>query len=674
MLELKTVSPAMPPPFKILADLAATLNLQATGANALKEPLKLASHALGAGAAALYRRRYISSGEFDLECLGHWSQSTSGIALCPQCFKREKASEKFWAQINSADAGLIDSSDPNLSGTVSDLFILPLSFEKKPFGFILFFEINKKVLKRMDADYIRALCHIFELWICNLNIRKRFADVIDFIPSPAFIMTTDERVVVWNKANEEMTGWKAEQLIDRDGYESSVPYYFIRRPMVANLIMKPDPDWEKTYFEFVREGDTVHSFAFCPALPGGGAYLRTKTLRLYDANHRLWGAIHAVRDVTLERRMRENLQRSESMYRAISDFAGVGILLFKDDQIVYFNEQILDFMGTTRKEISHKDFIRWIYPEDRNRVKKFMTGLFKDKPGPARIEFRAQNRGDLRHYNVSAQLIIYEDQSAVHLIIDDITEQKEIDRKERLKEVRLYHEGRLASLGVMAAGLAHELNQPLNTIRVITDGYLFGKEEGWAINADELFKGLEMISRQVVRMSQVINNVRNFAREDRDPELVDINVNEAVENVFSMIGRQLEAHDIHVTKELAPDLPAVKAHLNRLEQVVMNLLVNSRQAHDLCADKAKSLWIKTGSLNGSVFIEIGDNATGIPEHSLGKIFDPFFTTKEANQGTGLGLSISRSIVSEFKGEIRAFNNDRGGATFIVTAPLAGGAS
>ncbi len=220
--------------------------------------------------------------------------------------------------------------------------------------------------------------------------------------------------------------------------------------------------------------------------------------------------------------MRENLQRSESMYRAISDFAGVGILLFKDGQIVYFNEQILDFMDMSGKEIFQEDFIRWLYPADRERVEVSLAILLKEKTGPLRFEFRAQSRSVLRYYNVSAQLISYEDQNAVHLIIDEVTEQKEIDRKERLNEIRLYHEGRLASLGIMAAGLAHELNQPLNTIRVITDGYLFGKEAGWAVNADEIFKGLEMISRQVLRMSQVIHNVRNFAREDRDLELTDI--------------------------------------------------------------------------------------------------------------------------------------------------------
>lgn len=671
MRRAKTVAAPRLSFLKILAQLSAALNHQKPVAGALEDPLQQICESLGAQAAGIYRRWYLNSKDFSLECIGKWSRSLSCLSLCPEWFTPKAVSDSFWNQINSNDPVFIDIFGLKSSKIASSLYVLPLFFEKHPFGFIALFGIEKQALDRVDCDYIRALCNIFELWVCKVNIKKRFEDVVDFIPNPTFIMTTDERIVSWNRANEEMTGWKAEQLIGKDNYESSVPYYFIRRPMVANLIMKPDKNWEKTYFEFIKEGDKVNSLAFCPALPSGGAYLRTNTLRLFDVNHRLWGAIHAVRDVTIERKMRENLQRSESMYRAISDFAGVGILLFKDDQIVYFNEQILEFMDMAGKEISKKEFIDWLYLQDRDKVESSLVLLLKEKTGPLRLEFRALNHGVLRYYNVSAQLITYEDQNAVHLIIDDVTEQKEVNRKERLNEIRLYHEGRLASLGIMAAGIAHELNQPLNTIRVLTDGYLFGREEGWTLNSDELFKGLEMISRQVVRMSQVIHNVRNFAREDRDLELTDVNINEAVENVFSMIGRQLEAHDINVTKQLEPKLPAIKAHLNRLEQVVMNLLVNSRQALDLCPHPAKSLWIKTGTRNGSIFIEVGDNATGIPEDSLGKIFDPFFTTKEVGQGTGLGLSISRSIVAEFNGRIRAFNNDKGGATFVVTSPIQG---
>jgi C4-dicarboxylate-specific signal transduction histidine kinase len=223
----------------------------------------------------------------------------------------------------------------------------------------------------------------------------------------------------------------------------------------------------------------------------------------------------------------------------------------------------------------------------------------------------------------------------------------------------------------MAAGIAHELNQPLNTIRVVTDGFLFGRDEGWSLDPDELYEGMEMISSQVQRMSEVIRNIRNFAREDREEEYVEVDVNRTIENVFSMIGRQFEAHGVVVHKNLADELPPVMAHSNRLEQVIMNLLVNARQALDECGREQKELWIATKPTHQSVCIETVDNATGIPIHLIDKIFDPFFTTKEVGQGTGLGLTISKSIIREINGTIEAFNNARGGATFLITLPSVG---
>jgi C4-dicarboxylate-specific signal transduction histidine kinase len=152
----------------------------------------------------------------------------------------------------------------------------------------------------------------------------------------------------------------------------------------------------------------------------------------------------------------------------------------------------------------------------------------------------------------------------------------------------------------------------------------------------------------------------------------DVDVNQAVDNVFSMIGRQLEAHNIDVQKNLDKNVPRIKTELNRLEQVIMNLVVNARQALDASSRDAKKLWVKTGMQKKIIQIEVVDNALGIPADLTGKIFDPFFTTKDVGQGTGLGLTISQSIVAEFKGQLKVFNNESGGATFIVSAPAAGG--
>ncbi|MBE0596432.1 MAG: GHKL domain-containing protein [Desulfuromonadales bacterium] len=185
----------------------------------------------------------------------------------------------------------------------------------------------------------------------------------------------------------------------------------------------------------------------------------------------------------------------------------------------------------------------------------------------------------------------------------------------------------------------------------------------------ELRDNIEMISRQVMRMSSVIQNIRNFARDDVSPEFTDVLVNDAVENVFSMIGRQLEAHNITVEKKLAGNLPAVQAPVNRLEQVVTNLLINARQAFDSCQHHDWRIWISSELREGAVVLEVGDNATGIPEDIIKRIFYPFFTTKSVGKGTGLGLSISQSIVASMKGKLEVKNNEWGGATFEVRIPV-----
>lgn len=397
----KSVATAGLFPMKALGEISSLLNHQKPGSKWVEEPLRSVCGTTGALAAGIYRRWYLDSKNFNLECMGKWDNSH----ICPEMLKPDDLPQKIWSRMNAGDSVFIDSSQLKSSPIDSSMYVLPLFFEEYPFGFIALFGIETQQLERFDAEFIGVLCNIFELWVCKINLKKRLEDVVDFIPNPTFIMTTDEKIVYWNCANEEMTGWKADQVIGKENYESSVPYYFVRRPMVANLIMSPDTKWEQTYYEFERKGDKVNSLAFCPALPGGGAYLRTNTLRLYDTNHRLWGAIHTVRDVTLERQMREKLQRSESMYRAISDFAGVGILLFKDDAVVYFNEQIIGFMNLVDKEISRKDFINWIHPDDRKKVEECITVLLKEKMGPLRLELRAFNANKLRYYNVYIQLI-----------------------------------------------------------------------------------------------------------------------------------------------------------------------------------------------------------------------------------------------------------------------------
>lgn len=577
---------------------------------------------------------------------------------------------RWMERLQRGQAVLEEEPSKSVLGAWKRLCLFPLGLEGELSGLLCLGDYQEELGGTLTA-VLRTASGILELWLGWLNERKRLEDFIQFMPNPTFVMHKAGHITAWNRATEEMTGWEAERVLNKGDYEHALPYYGIRRPILCNLILEPDPYWESTYPEFHRVGNDLYTLSFCPALPDGGAYLTTKTSKIFDLTGRLWGSIHTVRDVTRERQIEKSLHRSESMYRAITDFAGIGMMLLQGSKVTYCNEQMANLLDCTAGSLGLEDLLARVHQEDRESLRLGLERLLEGRQDSFRLELRLERGGRTRHYQCFAQVMDYEEQPTVCFIIEDITERKELAHKARLNELRMYHEDRLTALGVMAAGIAHELNQPLNTIRVITEGLLFGRDQGWGLEQEELYENLEMVSRQVVRMSEVIRNIRDFAREDRAQSEDEVNPNLAVEGVFSMIGRQLEAHGIRVRKLLDSSLPAVRGRLSRLEQVVMNMIVNARQALDECGKEDRELWVQTFPSDGCICIQVGDNATGVEPSIMSKIFDPFFTTKEVGKGTGLGLTISQSIVAEMGGCMEVFNNESGGATFVVKLPLKG---
>jgi PAS domain S-box-containing protein len=290
---------------------------------------------LEADAALVCRKLYGDDGAFLLDCVGFWESDTMPEPRVLSRLEAGAVDGKTWERLAAGETA-------RLSGT--GILISPLFLGAHLYGFLALSggEIPRG---RHAQELIASVCRIFELWIDRQNVEKRLNDLIDYMPSPTFVMDAREVITAWNPATVEMTGWAAERIVGKGDHENGLPYYGKRRPTVSNLILHPDPKWEGMYHEFRKEGDVIYSLAFCNALPGGGGFLRTKTQRLYDINHRLAGSIHTVRDVTLERKMEKSLHRSESMYRAISDFAGLGIMLVRGVEILYSNERMARFLG-----------------------------------------------------------------------------------------------------------------------------------------------------------------------------------------------------------------------------------------------------------------------------------------------------------------------------------------
>jgi C4-dicarboxylate-specific signal transduction histidine kinase len=243
---------------------------------------------------------------------------------------------------------------------------------------------------------------------------------------------------------------------------------------------------------------------------------------------------------------------------------------------------------------------------------------------------------------------------------------------ERLeKYAQLIQAGKMATLGEMATGVAHELNQPLNVLKLSCDYIMKKIRGGHEISTDELSQIARECNAGVDRASIIINHLRQFGRKAEET-MSPIDINEPIRNVFNLLGRQLEAKGILWGLILADDLPRILGDANRLEQVMINLVLNARDAilsETGSSSSDQRIEIRSSLKEGWVTVTVADTGPGIPEYAGTKVFEPFFTTKKPGEGTGLGLSISYGIIKEHRGAIEIEPMTDCGAKFILTFPV-----
>jgi len=241
------------------------------------------------------------------------------------------------------------------------------------------------------------------------------------------------------------------------------------------------------------------------------------------------------------------------------------------------------------------------------------------------------------------------------LVFEDVTGRARLEEQLQISE-------KMASIGLLAAGVAHEVNTPLTGISSYTQMLLSNANPD---NPDTRL--LEKIERQTFRAAKIVNGLLTLARGGRAPdEHAPVDVNAVLNDVLSLLEHQLKAVNIQVRRELSPQPPVVMGMEHKLQQVFLNLIINARDA----MPKGGWLSIVTRTGPAGAVIEIGDTGAGIPAEQLSRIYDPFFTTKLLGQGTGLGLSITYGIVREHDGAITCDSRVGEGTRFIITLPIA----
>jgi ligand-binding sensor domain-containing protein/C4-dicarboxylate-specific signal transduction histidine kinase len=235
-------------------------------------------------------------------------------------------------------------------------------------------------------------------------------------------------------------------------------------------------------------------------------------------------------------------------------------------------------------------------------------------------------------------------------------------------EMQLLQSARLVSLGQTAAGVAHELNQPLSAISNTAGDIYLSLTDGIDLTSESMKEMMQDVLGLVKRMSGTVDHLRIFSREDQD-EPVKFSVSDVVRTGLGLVERQLKDHGIRLDVNLEENLPEVQGHPHQIEQVVLNLLNNARDALDGVEVAARHLIIRTEVDDGQVILEVEDSGKGIDPDHVGQVFRPFFTTKVAGEGTGLGLSISYAIVSKHQGEINCESQVGAGTLFRVKLPV-----
>jgi two-component system, NtrC family, sensor kinase len=363
----------------------------------------------------------------------------------------------------------------------------------------------------------------------------------------------------------------------------------------------------------------------------------------------------------------EELRKSEQMYKTIVENSNDLITLsLPDGTISYLSPACFSVLGHISKNLLNTNLTSIIHHED---LQKF-EDIFENSLTLSRnnsIEYRIISEdGKTKWISHSWSIIIDEKMPKLIVsIIRDITNQKELQKQKDEMQKQIFQTSKLASIGELAAGVAHEINNPLtilNGYTEIIEDYL--KEHRIY---EPLEKTFSMINNSSERISEIVNGLKTFARADSN-SLEEIDIMQVIESSVTLVHNIYEKKGIKIEINSNAADSTVSGSRGKFQQVLMNMFSNSKDA--MKTQKEPKIVVTTSNPDSkTIIVEISDNGCGIPESILDKIFDPFFTTKDIGVGTGLGLGISHDIIDQMGGYIKVSSAVNIGTSFYIYLPL-----
>ena len=457
--------------------------------------------------------------------------------------------------------------------------------------------------------------------------------VYSVIPSAIFTVDLDRKITSWNKKAERITGYTEAEVL---GKPCSV---FALEPCTVKGCGVYSKTVKKPILNRICEIKTKD----------GRVRIVSKNADLLrDASGRVIGAVESFGDITEQQNIDRQLRTERDKFRGILSALDHGMhILNRDYEIEYQNEILRRTFGD---KIGEKCYEVYKQRDAPCEVCRMHAAIESNE-----IQRTEEVMSDHRHYEQSyVPFVDVDGETKALILLRDVTEEK----KYRAETMRA---GQLASIGELAAGVAHEINNPINGIinyaQVLLDDASQGGMEGEGGHPVQR-EMLDRIIKEGERIAYIVRNLLFFARQ-REEEAEVVEIGAIVDDSLALIKHQLQKDGIRISTDIPEGLPPIRVHPQQLQQVLLNLLSNARYAlnHRYPGrDAGKKLEIRCREVQGPgrtmVRTEITDHGEGIPPEMLSQIFEPFFSSKKPGEGTGLGLSISAGLIRDFQGELR----------------------
>jgi len=532
------------------------------------------------------------------------------------------------------------------------LFFLTNQSSIMAYGILKYEDSAKLKAKDLVETYLGLLGEIAkrEKSLADLAMsNRRFEKLIESSPTGFLLIDDKQKIIQINKATEDLFGLPRHEIVNKKCYT------FFCKGLASCPLSKGNPDQKIREIEIInRKNETIHMIKHAIVIEMHGKKYMLETLV----------------DITslkkAEKALAQNEQRLHDIIMSTADWFWE---IDKNGNYSYVSDAVDRQTGYSVNELQNKHCSFVIDHAFKNKFIKDLEKFYKEENPIVDYENQiATKDGEIKIFQKNGVPTFDETGTLQGFIgVDkDITEKKNAEKRQEEMNKKLLHSTKLAAVGELAAGVAHEVNNPLSIImgNIEMMKSKIQSDEGMS---DSLSKHLVTITTAIERIKSVIQGMKGLSRSESSAiEIWD--ANEIIRDNFNLINIIYEKEGIHLLTNYSNEKAYIKCSKDQIQQVLLNLISNSR---DALKNKKfhKNITINCKVIGRKVILAISDNGSGIPEHCRSKIFQSFFTTKPAGAGTGLGLSICQTIISEHGGSIDFESTINVGTTFFVSLPL-----